>query len=660
MKLKLWVVWTWMMVGVGFIYGADRVVLGELGTNTGCGPCYSANALLDRLRYKYWRDLALIRYHAWWPSSSDPFYVRNTSQNAARINYYGITGVPTFEVDGNETSNYEYAIQGRLSVPAPISIDLDFTRSKDTGGGTANVTIDVESPVSGDVRLFYVLVENDIYYEAPNGQRNFYEVMREMWPSENGQTVDLSTTGAHSFSQTIDFGNADDADRCYLVVFVQNYSTKEVYQAAKKCVADYYYVTYPPSLSAGTPNLDTTATFEFYIFNDGLNSETYTISAVPDVPAGWTVSTYTEAGAFSGSTARTLASEECETLRVVISSNGHGGYGTVKLAVSASHIASRVDTLTAAFSTGASVLLVDDDLGANYENWYIQALEDIGINFVHYNTSAKGTPSAAYMSNFDVVVWFTGDDYSSTLTSTDQSNLQTYLNGGGKLFLTGQDIGYDLTDDGSTSNSFYTNYLHAQYLNDDAGVAGVVGVSGDPIGDGLSFNILGGDGANNQNYPSIISPTGGSVPVFNYSGGSSCAAVRYDSGTFRVVYLAFGFEGIDNRADRDSVMARVLRWLAPDLGIGESAFCAPDAINIIATPNPFNSAVSIRLAPADIVRGAEILDLAGRVVCAFSDEEILSSGGRLVWKPGENVPAGIYLIRAVGERVTTSQVIFLK
>jgi len=43
------------------------------------------------------------------------------------------------------------------------------------------------------------------------------------------------------------------------------------------------------------------------------------------------------------------------------------------------------------------------------------------------------------------------DDYSSTLSSTDETNLTTYLSGGGKLFLSGQDIGYDINGDTSTA-----------------------------------------------------------------------------------------------------------------------------------------------------------------------------------------------------------------
>ncbi|KPL08331.1 hypothetical protein AMJ71_08440 [candidate division TA06 bacterium SM1_40] len=63
---------------------AQRIVLGELFTNTSCGPCRPANLKLDTLAIEHSATLALIRYHTWWPSSADPFYQANIIENTAR------------------------------------------------------------------------------------------------------------------------------------------------------------------------------------------------------------------------------------------------------------------------------------------------------------------------------------------------------------------------------------------------------------------------------------------------------------------------------------------------------------------------------------------------------------------------------------------------
>ena len=202
----------------------------------------------------------------------------------------------------------------------------------------------------------------------------------------------------------------------------------------------------------------------------------------------------------------------------------------------------------------ADILIVDDDQGANYETYYKNALDANGYNYSY----CSSPPDATVLLNYSVVIWLTGDDFEDTLTSTDQANLQTYLNNGGNLFISGQDIGYDIG-----GSSFYHDYLHANYVRDDTDIYNLNGVTGDPIGDGLTIGISGGDGANNQEYQSEIAPHDGTAStVFNYA-GDGCGAIKADTGTYKVVYFAFGFEAINNAADRNTVMDRVMGWLMP-------------------------------------------------------------------------------------------------
>jgi len=245
-----------------------------------------------------------------------------------------------------------------------------------------------------------------------------------------------------------------------------------------------------------------------------------------------------------------------------------------------------------------AVLLVDDDegdsYGANYETYYQNALSANGYSFDNWDVAFQGSPSLSTLQNYSTVIWFTGDDWLTTLTDIDQANLQAYLDGGGNLFISGQDIGYDLTDNGSAANAFFTDYLHASYVQDDVNLYELGGVSGDPIGDGLYLIISGGDGANNQGYPSEIDPLPPAVTVFNYGTffisppatseaipekekakpsesrnvsmqgtlSSGSGAIRVCTKTYKVVYFAFGFEAISNATDRNTVMGRVMDWLS--------------------------------------------------------------------------------------------------
>ena len=98
----------------------------------------------------------------------------------------------------------------------------------------------------------------------------------------------------------------------------------------------------------------------------------------------------------------------------------------------------------------AQILLVDDD-GSVYapgeftdaSPYFKAALDSIGVYYKYYEIlegQANG-PSAEYMANFDVVIWFTGECWvnSQTLTDIDELALGTYLDNGGKLFLSAMD-----------------------------------------------------------------------------------------------------------------------------------------------------------------------------------------------------------------------------
>jgi hypothetical protein len=247
----------------------------------------------------------------------------------------------------------------------------------------------------------------------------------------------------------------------------------------------------------------------------------------------------------------------------------------------------------------ANILLVDDDEGASYETYYQNALSANGYSFDNWNVASQGSPPLSTLQDYSVLIWFTGDDWLTTLADTDQANLQAYLDDGGNIFISGQDIGWDLTRDGSAANAFFTDYLHASYVQDDVNLDGLNGVSGDPISDGLNPTISGGDGANNQNYPSEIDPLPPAVTALSYGtffvsapvtspeafpesqkaepresqklrvqgiSSSGSGAIRACTEMYKAVYFAFGFEAINSATDRNTVMGRVMDWFSSPYG----------------------------------------------------------------------------------------------
>jgi hypothetical protein len=221
------------------------------------------------------------------------------------------------------------------------------------------------------------------------------------------------------------------------------------------------------------------------------------------------------------------------------------------------------------------ILLVDDDANSAYEAYFTAALNTLGRGYDTWTVYSQGSPSAATLQAHQIVIWFTGNDYSTTLTSTDTANLSTYLNGGGKLFITGQDIGYDINSD-----AFYGSYLHASYVTDDTNVTTLTGAD---IMAGANVTITGGDGASNQSYPSAIGLGSGAVGLYDYDGTTyTWGALRWE-GAHRVVYFSFGFEAISAAATRATVMGNVLTWLE---GGVTPPTPTPTTIPPTATPTP--------------------------------------------------------------------------
>jgi spore germination protein YaaH len=75
------------------------------------------------------------------------------------------------------------------------------------------------------------------------------------------------------------------------------------------------------------------------------------------------------------------------------------------------------------------------------------------------------------LQNADIVFWILGDESTSdeTFNTFEQNYIRGYLDNGGKLFVSGSEVGWDLgRTNFSSSNDlfFYENYLKAEYISD--------------------------------------------------------------------------------------------------------------------------------------------------------------------------------------------------
>jgi hypothetical protein len=178
------------------------------------------------------------------------------------------------------------------------------------------------------------------------------------------------------------------------------------------------------------------------------------------------------------------------------------------------------------------------------------------------NEAVKG--GAVGLGQYGIVDWIVGEESVSdeTLDATERALLVTYLDGGGALFISGAEIGWDLDLYGTNDDrAFYNNYLRADYVGDDAGTYKVDPASTSSIFAGSPSFSFYTPGMYDPDYPDQMTPLGGAIPALTYQGGAGgMAAVQYENGCERVVYFGFPFETIEpgRRAD---VMAQVLGFL---------------------------------------------------------------------------------------------------
>jgi hypothetical protein len=392
----------------------------------------------------------------------------------------------------------------------------------------------------------------------------------------------------------------------------------------------------PPSLSFGslptTPGQSTTAEMRFSVRNVAGTARSYTLTAQPIVSP--------EMGITVTPSELTLAADETASVSVAIEIPPDaliGDYGgEIALASSDAptlHLPLWARTLPPPEAQSATVLLVDNDsssfpLGdvefADYADYYTTALDALGIAYTYLDVDAIASeddqfqtlPDISELQTYPLILWFTGDndlsyeerDVFSPLTEADQNALIAYLQSGGRLIATGQDLAEasDVefeADPRFDRSALYHGYLGAFFWQDDVYAASAipdrsaVGTTlqpwlesltlnlSDPRDEGSTTGVATGAG-NQQSVDEVVTdytdprwPDEYTTPMLRAlrEGGESegfIALNRAASATleqpeqdqavpYRTIYLAFGLEGVRNdtgTTTREELLHALVNW----------------------------------------------------------------------------------------------------
>jgi thiol-disulfide isomerase/thioredoxin len=247
---------------------SDRVVLAEVFTGSGCGPCAGADVAVDAAIERYTRkDVAVVMYHVHVPRP-DPM---TTEATTARYKLYGENGVPAIAIDGKKTvgggsrdaapevfERFQKDLENDLETPAEATVKIDV-RLHDNAVAVSATVDDVKSD-SKDLKVQILLVEKQIRHLGENGIRFHPMVVRafggdkqEGYPINAGRKATFARSFyleaiSREIKQQLDDYEAKghrgetftfsakkyqiDRNNLAVVVFVQDAKTRHVLQAA--------------------------------------------------------------------------------------------------------------------------------------------------------------------------------------------------------------------------------------------------------------------------------------------------------------------------------------------------------------------------------------------------------------------------------------------
>jgi hypothetical protein len=237
---------------------AVRKALIETFSSSTCPPCRQGNINLNNVLQTVPGQYVSLKYQVNWPSTGDPYY---TAETGSRRTYYGVNAAPNTSIDGgavyNTGSTTKAMIDNANAIPALIEITGTSWLS---WKNKVNYDIDIKPKANLPSGLvMHIAIAEKITYNnvKTNGETEFHHVMKKMVPNNLGTTLPAMTTGNtlkrtgfyefkgeyrlpndalspinHVIEHSVEnFANLE------LIVFIQNATTRNVYQAYRTDIA---------------------------------------------------------------------------------------------------------------------------------------------------------------------------------------------------------------------------------------------------------------------------------------------------------------------------------------------------------------------------------------------------------------------------------------
>ena len=310
----------------------------------------------------------------------------------------------------------------------------------------------------------------------------------------------------------------------------------------------------------------------------------------------------------------------------------------------------------------SKILFVNVDPEGNYEEFLLPALDSLGISYYYWEREQDGEIpfSKLYKFQDSLILWMTGDREEETVTETEADSLTNFVENGGRLFITGQNVAEDLQ-----GSQFLNNVLGVEFISSPINEIFCFPIHEDTLGSLLRpFITTNGGSALNQTSRDWIQPTNGSRAFLSYdSTGSIVAGVWKGDNVPQVVFLGFGLEGIGwsqsfpDYMNRREVMEQILGSMGVT-GVKEEKLKSLSPFKVVILENPTFGSIKFSLVSGETIRHLRIFDVQGRRVMSIPIN--YKPVGIKTFSIPISLPSGLYFLRFDGRSPKTYPVVFIK
>ncbi len=662
-----------------------------------CGFCPRGHATAEELREYHSGKFICINIHQGFyanPGAGKPDF--RTEFGDALAAQAGIKGYPSGTVNRHDFGNgntslgrrsWAFASNVIMQEYSPVNIGIESSIDSSTRELTVNVELYYTSDSPKEENFLNIaLIQDKIYGpQANGGAGDNYEhnhMLRHLITGQWGDTIKTTKKGdfiqkTYKYIIPKTFNYVEYVlENCSVVAFVTE--TKQEIYSGEEVAANggttikIGSIQSDKDLIFGEPSGRYSFDVEFSNALEESEEFEFEISNISESDS-WGKSIIIGDNTFENKGSVTIESGSTEKITVKITPDNTPGFKKY-LFVAKSKKYSKARALTKTFyviSNVKDLLIHNKGLFSgrkgkpkDFENDFFQAFEEAGMkkytscNYNMFLIAGKEN----ILNTFDNLYFNAAWTFPS-LTDQNTEYFKKFIDNGGNLFISGQDIGWATWGAKKyfTENTrkFYTDYLGAEFISDGSNVNNKItpNINDEIFGTVPSSELIPVykvDDKDNM-FPDELKPLEGAVAMLHYNGNTDkAAAIRNKKGDAKIVYFGFEPSMIEDVDVRNKLLKTINNWFEGTVKTEDFNIES----NIKIYPNPISDVINIELLNNNSNVKITMYDVAGNKVMSkkYSSKDIKSNKISI---GVNNLKVGIYSIIIDTKDFSSSKKIFI-